>query len=81
MNVYYCTCHYHSFYDVKLKHYLRNKKELKKIVITLIDFLDWAVKDNLRKCKHLFPVGSLPQQTVETALRYKEIWEPVPSSN
>jgi hypothetical protein len=36
--------------------------------------------DNLRKCKHLFLVGSLPQQTLETAMRYKGIREPVPSS-
>jgi hypothetical protein len=39
-----------------------------------------GVKDNLRKCKHLFQVGSLPQQTPETAIRYRGIREPVPSS-
>jgi hypothetical protein len=29
-----------------------------------------AVKDSLQKCKHLFSVGSSPQHTLETAMRY-----------
>jgi hypothetical protein len=42
--------------------------------------LDRAIKDNQLKCKHLFPVGSLPHKTLETAIRYKGVREPVPSS-
>jgi hypothetical protein len=73
------------FYCSSRRGERRERVTVSRFVVSvwLIDlfYLDRAVKDSLGKCKALISSRVLtPQQTLETAMRYKGIREQVPSS-